>query len=200
MEAGAPTAAPAGPVRKTAFGCQKSLKVRRFLVPPWESSEKHGVLPAQTEEPYRRMWRKETTFLQTSCIFWHPNVVFLTGPGAGAEEARMLGQIGAAEASGSTCGISIRGTSRGPAGGTFRLISWAARNEGAAGGRRCLSPSFGRVRRPAVPSRRAPCPRMNRGIPPVGPRGVPRFGRLGHPGAPTHCAEESFLCTTIGHV
>ena len=54
----------------------------------WEGPEKHGVLPAQTEALYRRTWRKETTFFQTSCIFWHQDVDFLTEPGVGAEEAR----------------------------------------------------------------------------------------------------------------
>ena len=34
------------------------------------------------------MWENETTFLQTSCIFWHQDVVFLTEPGAGAEYVR----------------------------------------------------------------------------------------------------------------
>ena len=85
-------------------------------MPLWEGPEKHGVLPAQTEMFYRRMWEKETTFLQTSCIFWHPNVDFLTEPGTGAEEARTPGQAAAAEISGSTCGISIRGTSHEDAG------------------------------------------------------------------------------------
>ena len=90
-------------------------------MPLWEGPEKHGVLPAQTEVLYRRMWENETTFLQTSCIFWHPNVDFLTGPGAGAEEAWTLGQVGVAEASGSAYGISIRVTSHGPAGDTSHV-------------------------------------------------------------------------------
>jgi hypothetical protein len=42
--------------------------------------------------------------------------------------------------------------------GLLRLISRAARSEGAAGGRRCLSL---RVRRPATPERRTTCPRMS---------------------------------------
>ena len=82
-----------------------------YLVPaetePWGS---------QTEVFYRRMWRKETTFLLTLSDFWHQDVDFLTGPGDGAKEARTRGQVGTAEASGSTYGISIRGTSHGSAG------------------------------------------------------------------------------------
>ena len=170
MEAGSRTAVPTGAVRKTTFGCQKSLKVRRFRVPLWEGPKKHGVLPAQTEVLYRRIWENETTFLQTSCIFWYRDVDFLTEPGTCDGEARTPGKVGMAEASGSTCGISIRGTSHGPAGGTPRLVSRAARREGAAGGRRCLSPPLGgRVRRPAAPERRAPCPRMSRDVPPAVP-------------------------------
>ena len=42
--------------------------------------------------------------------------------------------------------------------GRLGLISRAARSEGAAGGRRCLSL---RVRRPATPERRATCSRMS---------------------------------------
>ena len=61
-------------------------------MPHWEGPEKHGVLPAQTEVLYGRMWEKETTFLQTSCIFWHQDVDFLTEPGA--EEARSSARLG----------------------------------------------------------------------------------------------------------
>ena len=77
-------------------------------MPLWEGPEKHGVLPAQTEVLYRRMWENETTFLQTSCIFWHQDVDFLTEPGTCDGEARTPGKVGMAEASGSTCGISMR--------------------------------------------------------------------------------------------